>query len=116
MVSGMKDAIGDMWANGERQYVLVQFLDSMNKKQYLFEALPYSVGEGDIVLCETLLGERYGIALGVFEGKENNDYVKAVMLLTGAKAPLSRIVGRATIWKLEYEKEAEDEQSETDAD
>ena len=56
MVSGMKDAIGDMWANGERQYVLVQFLDSMNKKQYLFEALPYSVGEGDIVLCETLLG------------------------------------------------------------
>ena len=112
----MKDAIGDMWANGERQYVLVQFLDTLNKKQYLFEALPYSVGDGDIVLCETLLGERYGIAVGVFEGKENNDYVKAVMLLTGAKAPLSRIAGRAVMRKLEYEKEEKDEQSETIAD
>lgn len=103
----MNESERTLWRIGERQYALVRFFGSVNDKLYLFECTADTLQEGDVVKCETVLGEKYGIAAAAFDGRENTAQMKAIMMLTGATLPLKRIIGKARLEEIEYPEEEE---------
>lgn len=82
-----------------------------DKKLYLFEAPPFEhIVPGDIVMLDTQRGPQLGVVKGIVAScHKDADAIPALMMATGATAPLRRALGRVTMEKFTYPDEEKEE-------
>ena len=93
----------EMWLKGRFDFVIVKFLSSSGDRVYLFKAPYLSVTEGDVVRCDTKIGDRYGIAQHVIQGADDDKAVCIIKALVHATEPVSLINGVAHLETINYD-------------
>lgn len=92
----------EWWNEGKFDFAVVRFLGSVTDKLYLFKAPYMTLSEGEIVVCDTVLGDRPGVIEFVLSEKETDPSIRCIKKVLTATEPVKLIKSHADLREIDY--------------